>query len=69
MNCSPEIARKLPKAEAPRQQQPGIVLDTQPQPAARKAAAVKGIFIEVVLTSSQGAAESAAVDAFSLLQL
>jgi len=34
-----EIARKLPKAEAPRQQQqqPGIVLDTQPQPAARKA--------------------------------
>lgn len=32
-----EIARKLPKAEAPRQQQPGIVLDTQPQPqAARK---------------------------------
>lgn len=34
-----EIARKLPKAEAPRQQQqqqPGIVLDAQPQPAARK---------------------------------
>jgi Ras-related protein Rab-5C len=26
-----EIARKLPKAEAPRPQQPGIVLDTQPQ--------------------------------------
>lgn len=31
-----EIARKLPKAEAPRQQQPGIVLDTAPQPAAAK---------------------------------
>lgn len=35
-----EIARKLPKAEAaPRnqqQQQPGIVLDAQPAPAARK---------------------------------
>jgi Ras-related protein Rab-5C len=31
-----EIARKLPKAEAPRQQQPGIVLDTAPQPQAAK---------------------------------
>lgn len=32
-----EIARKLPKAEAPRQQQqPGIVLDAQPQPQAAK---------------------------------
>jgi Ras-related protein Rab-5C len=33
-----EIARKLPKAEAPRQQQqqPGIVLDAQPQAAAKK---------------------------------
>eukprot|EP00882_Tetradesmus_deserticola_P000741 GHRQ01000809.1.p1 GENE.GHRQ01000809.1~~GHRQ01000809.1.p1 ORF type:complete len:198 (+),score=67.11 GHRQ01000809.1:137-730(+) len=31
-----EIARKLPKAEAPRQQQPGIVLDTAQQPQAAK---------------------------------
>jgi Ras-related protein Rab-5C len=37
-----EIARKLPKAEAaPRQQQqqPGIVLDAQPQPAAARKSA------------------------------
>jgi Ras-related protein Rab-5C len=33
-----EIARKLPKAEAParQQQQPGIVLDAQPTPAAAR---------------------------------
>lgn len=31
-----DIARKLPKAEAPRQQQPGIVLDAQPQQQAAK---------------------------------